>query len=253
VAESYPAAVTAAGQAGYFYTGHISGKKSALARRREALPRLLDNPFFGRHAGCCQDVKHPITFSTLHPIFAYIHVASCVLEFSTDILFKEMQMRLRNLLVTASMLFTLTAVHAEEAKPGPAMNHGEMREEMKQHCDANPEKCAEMKERMKKEHEEIKAACAKEPARCKEIRREHREQRREKMCAENPERCAKMKAHREEMQKQCAADPKACEARKAEVREKMKERMEQRNEQGMGPHDGMPMSPMHDGATPDKK
>ncbi|MFZ2629102.1 MAG: hypothetical protein WAX67_09490 [Rugosibacter sp.] len=158
-------------------------------------------------------------------------------------------MKLRDLLVTASMLFTLTAVHAEDAKLGPAMNHGEMRKEMKQRCDANPEKCAEMKERMKKEHEEIKAACAKEPARCKEIRQEHRQ----KWCADNPEQCAKIKARREEMQKQCAADPKACEARKAEMREKMKERMEQRHEQGMGPHDGMPMSPMHDGAMPDKK
>ncbi len=61
-------------------------------------------------------------------------------------------MKLRNLLVAASMLFTLTAVHAEDTKPGPAMGHGEMREEMKQRCAANPEKCAEMKERMKKEH-----------------------------------------------------------------------------------------------------
>ncbi len=158
-------------------------------------------------------------------------------------------MKLRNLLVAASMLFTLTAVHAEDAKPGPAMGHGEMREEMKQRCAANPEKCAEMKERMKKEHEEIRAACAKEPARCKEIRQAHRE----KLCTENPEQCAKMKAHREEMKKQCDADPKACAARKAEMREKMKERREQRHGQGMGSHDAMPMSPMPEGAAPDKK
>ncbi len=158
-------------------------------------------------------------------------------------------MKLRDLLVAASMVFTLTAVHAEEARPGPAMGHGAMREEMKQRCADNPEKCTEMKERMKKEHEEIKAACAKEPARCKEIRQAHRE----KLCTENPEQCAKMKAHREEMKKQCDADPKACAARKAEMREKMKERREQRHGQGMGSHDGMPMSSMPDGAAPDKK
>lgn len=125
-----------------------------------------------------------------------------------------------------------------------------MRAEMKKRCDAEPQKCAEMKERMAKEREEVRAACEKEPARCKEIRQAHREKMREQLCAENPEQCAKMKARREEMQKQCAADPKACEAKKAEAREKMKERMEQGREQRMESHESMAKP---GGTAPDKK
>lgn len=168
-------------------------------------------------------------------------------------------MNVRYLIAAACIsLGSMGVVTAQAAEPAdaiqtPSMHRSEMREEMKKHCEANPQKCAEMKEHMKKEHEEIRAACKSEPARCKEIRQEHREKMREKLCAENPEQCAKMKARHEAMQKQCAADPKACEAKKAEIREKMKERMEQRHEQGMKPHDGMSMSPMHDGATPDKQ
>lgn len=145
-------------------------------------------------------------------------------------------MKLRDLLVTASLLLTLTVVHAEEAKPGPAMGNGEMREEMEQRCAANPEKCTAMKGRMQKEREDIRAACAKEPDRCQEIRREHRVQRREKMCAENPERCAKMKARHEEMRQKCAADPQACKERREEMREHRKERMQERRQR----HDAAP-------------
>ncbi|AJP48404.1 hypothetical protein PG1C_07905 [Rugosibacter aromaticivorans] len=165
-------------------------------------------------------------------------------------------MNVRYLMMAAFMSlgsFGMAAAHAEDAANvthGPGMHRGEMREEMKKHCEANPQKCAEMKERMKKEHEEVRAACEKEPARCKEIRQEHREKMREKLCAENPEQCAKMKARHEAMQKQCAADPKACEAKKAEMREKMKERMKQHHEQRMESHESMTTP---DGASPDKK
>lgn len=145
---------------------------------------------------------------------------------------------------------TAQAADPAEAIQTPGMHRGEMREEMKKHCEANPQKCAEMKERMKKEHEEVRAACKKEPARCKEIRQEHRQKMREKMCTENPEQCAKMKARHEEMQKQCAADPKACEAKKAEMREKMKEHMEERHEQRMESHESMAKP---GSASPDKK
>jgi len=142
------------------------------------------------------------------------------------------------------------AAEPADAVQTPGMHRGDMREAMKKHCDADPQKCAEMKDRMKKEHEEVRAACKKDMAHCKEIRQEHREKMREELCAQNPEQCAKMKARHEEMQKQCAADPKACEAKKAEMREKMKERMEQRREQRMESHESMTKP---DSAAPDKK
>lgn len=137
-------------------------------------------------------------------------------------------MKVRHLIFTALLSLGLTAAYAEEVGQGPGMHKGEMREEMKKRCEANPEKCAEMKERVARQREEIHAACEKEPGRCKEIRHEHREQMREKMCAEHPQKCEEMKARHAEMKNKCEADPKACEERKAEMREKMKERREQR-------------------------
>lgn len=145
-----------------------------------------------------------------------------------------------------------SAMTGTTVTPGsaPAERREAARAEMKKHCDADPQKCAEMKERMAKDREEVRAACEKEPARCKEIRREHREKMRENWCAENPDQCAKMKARRAEMQKQCAADPKACEAKKAEMREKMQERMEERHERRMESHESS-VKPAN--TTPDKK
>ena len=108
--------------------------------------------------------------------------------------------------------------------------HGEKAEamcpKMKKRCDAEPQKCAEIKERMSKHREEVRAACEKEPQRCKEIRQEHREKMRDQLCKENPAQCEKMKARHEAMQKKCAADPKKCEEMKAKHRAKMKERHE---------------------------
>ncbi len=165
-------------------------------------------------------------------------------------------MNVRYLIVAAcislgsSGMITAQAADPADAIQTPGRHRGEMREEMKKHCDADPQKCAERKAQMKQERAEVRAACKKEPARCKEIRQEHREKMREKLCAENPEQCAKMKARHEAMQKQCAADPKACEAKKAEFREKMEERMEQRHEQHMESHESMAKP----GSTlPDKK
>ncbi|HEY8857252.1 MAG TPA: hypothetical protein VIM43_07850 [Rugosibacter sp.] len=165
-------------------------------------------------------------------------------------------MKIRYLMAAACISlgsFGMVTAHAAEPADAihtPGMHRGEMREEMKKHCDADPQKCAQRKAQMKQERAEVRAACKKEPARCKEIRHEHREKMRKQMCAENPEQCAKMKARHEEMQKQCAADPKACAAKKAEMREEMKERMEQRHRQGMDSHESManPGS-----AAPDKK
>jgi len=135
-----------------------------------------------------------------------------------------------NKLFVALMLAAgVSLAHAEPpADGGTGMPHGEMRARMQKHCVANPEKCAEMKESIKKEHEEVRAACEKDPAHCKEIRQEHRQKRRATRCAEHPQKCAEMKARHEEMKQQCAADPKACEKKKAQMREKMKERREQR-------------------------
>jgi hypothetical protein len=169
---------------------------------------------------------------------------------------KEIQMKIRYLMAAVFISlgsFGMAPVHAADVADAiqtPGRHRCEMREEMKKHCDADPQKCAEIKERMKKAHAEVRAACEKEPARCKEIRQEHREKMREQMCAENPEQCAKMKARHEAMQKQCAADPKACEAKKAEFREKMKERMEQRHEQHMESHESMAKP---DSTSSDKK
>ncbi|MBI5861264.1 MAG: hypothetical protein HZB64_03655 [Rhodocyclales bacterium] len=153
-----------------------------------------------------------------------------VIEFC-DLIFKRRN-TMTKLFVALMLAAGVSLAYAEPpAGSGPGMQREEMRERMQKHCAANPEKCAEMKERMKKEHEEVRAACEKDPAHCKEIRQEHREKMREKMCAEHPQECAEMKARHEEMKKQCAADPKACEEKKAQMREKMKERREERREQ----------------------
>ena len=146
--------------------------------------------------------------------------------------------------VVCLSLGSLGVITAQAADPAAAIQtpprpHGEMREEMKKHCAANPQECADIKARMKKEHEAVRAACEKEPERCREIRQAHREKMRETLCAENPERCAKIKARREAMQQQCAADPKACEAKKAEFRTWMKEQREQSRAQHLAsPRDG---------------
>lgn len=61
-------------------------------------------------------------------------------------------------------------------------------------CQANPDKCAEFKQKMQEK------------------------------CAANPERCERMKQRRQEMKAKCAADPKGCEEKKAQMRERRQAR-----------------------------
>ncbi|MFZ9151506.1 MAG: hypothetical protein ACO22T_10080 [Burkholderiales bacterium] len=49
-------------------------------------------------------------------------------------------------------------------------------------------------------------ACKADPAKCQQERKAHRE----KMCAENPERCKEMQARMEEHRAQCKVDPSKC-------------------------------------------
>ena len=152
-------------------------------------------------------------------------------------------MKMSHLILTAFFSLGVTLTHAADTTPpasaAPGDGMGAMREKMQERCAADPAKCAEMKEKFKKEHEEIQAACQKDPDHCKEIRAEHRKKMHDEWCAANAEQCEKMKARHEAMEKKCAADPKACEERKEKMRERMKERRMQ--------HDAAPAA---DAATP---
>jgi hypothetical protein len=59
---------------------------------------------------------------------------------------------------------------------------------------------------MKAKAEERHAQCKADPAKCQQDRKAQRD----KMCAENPERCKEMKARAEERQAQCKSDPSQC-------------------------------------------
>jgi hypothetical protein len=59
---------------------------------------------------------------------------------------------------------------------------------------------------MKAKADERRAQCQADPAKC----RQERQAQRDKMCAENPERCKEMKAKGEERRAQCQADPSKC-------------------------------------------
>lgn len=72
-------------------------------------------------------------------------------------------------------------------------------------CDANPEKCAEMKNR----HDEMQRKCAADPQACEEKR-------------------AELQDRRDEWKKKCDANPAACEEKKAQMRDRIKERMQDR-------------------------
>jgi len=85
-------------------------------------------------------------------------------------------------------------VAADGAKP-PYGYHGAMGEA----CKADPEKCrAQMQARQE--------ACKADPDKC----RQERVAQREKMCAQNPEKCKEMKARMEQRRAQCQADPEKC-------------------------------------------
>lgn len=89
-------------------------------------------------------------------------------------------------------------------------------EEREKLCNANPEKCAKIKEEMSK-RKEMHEACQADQAseKCKGMRQQEREQR---------------EKFRNEMRKKCDADPKACEEKKEKLRERMDERHERMQE-----------------------
>jgi hypothetical protein len=137
-------------------------------------------------------------------------------------------MKMSHWVLTVVFSLGMTLAHADDATPpasaAPSGGMGAMHEKMHERCAADPAKCAEMKEKFKKEREEVHAACQKDPDHCKEIRAEHRKKMHDEWCAANSEQCEKMKARHEAMEKKCAADPKACEEHKEKMRERMKER-----------------------------
>lgn len=94
-------------------------------------------------------------------------------------------MKIRQLI--AASLLSLGACVAFAQTPGSGLSA----EEKEKRCQANPEKCAQIKERAEKRREENQA-------------------------------------RREEFKKKCDADPKACEEKKAQIREKLEERREKR-------------------------
>jgi len=100
-----------------------------------------------------------------------------------------------------SMLIALPAF-AAEGVPGATISndaakpaYGAAREA----CRADPEKCkAAMQAR--------REACKADPEKC----RQEQAAMREKMCAQNPEKCREMKAKMEQRREACKADPEKC-------------------------------------------
>src|SRR6476659_7721988 len=73
---------------------------------------------------------------------------------------------------------------------------------MAERCKADPQRCEQMKARMK----ERQAQCAADPEKC----RAERKARCDEYCKQNPQRCEEMKAKMKERQAQCKADPDKC-------------------------------------------
>ncbi len=112
-------------------------------------------------------------------------------------------MDIRKLFVAAALL-ALPAFAAEgipgatvagEGVKPPYGRHGAMHES----CKAEPEKC-------KAEAQARHDACKADPEKC----RKERMAQREKLCAQNPEKCKEMRARMEQRQEQCKADPEKC-------------------------------------------
>lgn len=104
-------------------------------------------------------------------------------------------MNISKLIVAGLLSVGVCAAYAQapDLAPGGGPGPRPSAEEREKRCQANPEKCAEIKARV--------------------------EQRR----AEN-------QARRDEFRKKCEADPKACEEKKAQLREQREERREHRQE-----------------------
>ncbi|MDO8788786.1 MAG: hypothetical protein Q7J42_12010 [Sulfuritalea sp.] len=106
-------------------------------------------------------------------------------------------MKVRQLFVASLLSLGVCAAAAQMPGAGPGKGPGLSAEEKEKRCQANPEKCAQIKENVEKRRDENQA-------------------------------------RREEFKKKCDADPKACEAKKAQIKEKMEERREQRQEHREG-------------------
>lgn len=104
-------------------------------------------------------------------------------------------MKIRKLIVASLLSLGFCAAFAQNPGPGPDQRPGPRLsvEEREKRCQANPEKCAKIKERIEK-------------------RREGKQ------------------ARRDEWKKKCEADPKACAEKKAQFKQKREERREARKE-----------------------
>lgn len=103
--------------------------------------------------------------------------------------------------IVVSMLFALP-VFAAEGVPGATITNDGVRPAYgaaREACKADPEKCkAAMQAR--------REACKADPEKC----RQEQAAMREKMCAQNPEKCKEMKAKMEQRRETCKADPEKC-------------------------------------------
>lgn len=100
-------------------------------------------------------------------------------------------MKIRKLIVASLLSLGVCSAFAQAPGQGPAPRLSA--EEREKRCQANPEKCAQIKEKIAKKREENQA-------------------------------------RREEFRKKCEADPKACEEKKAQIRKMREERRAQRQE-----------------------
>ena len=122
-------------------------------------------------------------------------------------------MEIRKLIVASLLSLGVCTAYAQMPGPGPGQRPSA--EEMEKRCQANPEKCAQMKAKMEERRQEFKQKCDADPKACEEKKAQIK---------------AKMEERREEFKKKCDADPKACEEKKAQMKAKMEDRREMRQE-----------------------
>ena len=97
-------------------------------------------------------------------------------------------------------------------------------------------------------HGAMSEACKADPEKCRKEMQAQRQAHREKMCAQNPEKCKEMKAQMEQRRAQCQADPAKC-AQERQAR--MDERFRKADADGNGllsrteAGKGMPMLARH--------
>lgn len=109
-------------------------------------------------------------------------------------------MKLRQLMAASLLSLGVCAASAQTPAAGPGQRPGA--EEVEKRCQANPERCAQIKEDAQKRREEWKKKCDADPKACEEKK-------------------AQLQRRRAERKQKCDADPKACEERKAQRKEYM--------------------------------